>query len=48
MDDDQCVLIFRILEDLTDADAAAIKGNLVKRMTSFPIHSAAAQTPLYR
>jgi 23S rRNA (uracil1939-C5)-methyltransferase len=25
MDDDQCVLIFRILEDLTDADAAAIK-----------------------
>jgi len=25
MDDDQCVLIFRILEDLTDTDAAAIK-----------------------
>ena len=25
MDDDQCVLIFRILEDLTDADALAIK-----------------------
>ena len=25
MDDDQCVLIFRILEDLTDADAVAIK-----------------------
>jgi len=25
MDDEQCVLIFRILEDLTDADAAAIK-----------------------
>ena len=25
MDDDQCVLIFRILEDLADADAAAIK-----------------------
>ena len=25
MDDDQCVLIFRILEDLTDVDAVAIK-----------------------
>jgi len=25
MDDEQCVLIFRILEDLTDTDAAAIK-----------------------
>ena len=25
MDDDQCVLIFRILEDLTDTDAVAIK-----------------------